>query len=251
MPVAEVYTDPIQAAVYDSYNPSGPEDLFLRALAGSKPIRVLDLGCGTGRLAVAFTADGHQVVGADPAAAMLDVARHQPGAEAVTWVAGDADSIHLCWQADLIVMAGHVFQVFLDDAAGTAALVGAARHLAPGGRLVFTTRNPARREWETWESAASPEVLDVAGLGRVRVWDVVTAVRGDLVTFATRIALPDGRVRSAANTVRFPSRAQVSAQVAAAGMRADTCLGDWDGRPFAEDSPEIILVAVAMPQPVA
>jgi acetyl esterase/lipase len=49
--------------------------------------RVLDLGCGTGRLALALSAAGYVVTGVDPARASLDVARSKPGAASVTWAA--------------------------------------------------------------------------------------------------------------------------------------------------------------------
>ncbi|MBM3545856.1 MAG: class I SAM-dependent methyltransferase [Alphaproteobacteria bacterium] len=78
MPCAS-YTDPRLAAVYDPLNPPGREQDFHLALAGERPCAILDLGCGTGRLACAFAARGHRVHGVDPAPAMLDIAQARSG----------------------------------------------------------------------------------------------------------------------------------------------------------------------------
>jgi len=45
------YADPRLAAVYDALNPPGARTDFCLDLAGDVPVRVLDVGCGTGLLA--------------------------------------------------------------------------------------------------------------------------------------------------------------------------------------------------------
>ncbi|HSJ92366.1 MAG TPA: methyltransferase domain-containing protein [Ilumatobacter sp.] len=51
---------------------------------------VIDVGCGTGELAVRLARRAFDVVGVDPAVASLDVARNKDDAGRVTWVEGDA-----------------------------------------------------------------------------------------------------------------------------------------------------------------
>ena len=74
----EIYTDVRLAAVYEIFNPPAADTVFFIDLAGKVPCRVLEMGCGTGQQARAFAERGHQVTGADPAAAMLEIARGRP-----------------------------------------------------------------------------------------------------------------------------------------------------------------------------
>lgn len=238
-----IYSDPRLAAVYDRLNPPAADTRFYLELAGPPPRRVLDLGCGSGQLALALAAAGHRVSGADPAAAMLAVARAKPGAEAVTWVQAEAADLALAERFDLAVMTGHVFQVFLRDEDILAALAGLRRHLAPGGRLAFETRNPAARAWEGWTAAAGGETAEVEGIGQVEVQWQVTEVALPFVTFETRFRFPDGARVTAPSTLRFVEQPELVALLARAGFSEILCYGDWDRSAFGLASPEIIVVA--------
>ena len=84
--VDDVFADPELARLYDHFNAwAACDDFYLeQALAQGGP--VLDLGCGTGMLASRIASEGLQVFGADPALAMLRVARSRPGGERVIWL---------------------------------------------------------------------------------------------------------------------------------------------------------------------
>jgi 2-polyprenyl-3-methyl-5-hydroxy-6-metoxy-1,4-benzoquinol methylase len=88
------FSDPRQAVLYDVFN-SDRSDLeaYVRIADEVEAYRVVDVGCGTGSLAVRLAALGFSVLGVNPARASLDVARAKPNAELVTWVHGDATSI--------------------------------------------------------------------------------------------------------------------------------------------------------------
>lgn len=83
------YADPRLVALYDLDNPAGADTRFYLDLAAEVSARqIIDLGCGTGLLTRALARTGVQVVGVDPAPAMLAWARQQPGAEQVRWIQG-------------------------------------------------------------------------------------------------------------------------------------------------------------------
>ncbi|HEX6844485.1 MAG TPA: methyltransferase domain-containing protein [Actinomycetota bacterium] len=240
-----IFDDPRLAAVYDTVNPSTPDEDFYLALAGSEPIRVLDVGCGTGRLACRFAAAGHHVTGVDPALGMLGVARARPDGEGIRWVHAEGQRFDLPERFDLAVMNGHVFQVFLTDDEVRAVLGNIRRHLDPGGRVGFETRNPAVREWEEWTPRETLEVVPVEGVGAVEVRYEVVDVRGDLVTFLTHHRFPDGEVFASPSTLRFWSRREVADHLADAGFTEVSWYGDFDGSACTPTSPEVIAVARA------
>ncbi|MEU8564256.1 class I SAM-dependent methyltransferase [Streptomyces cyaneofuscatus] len=98
--------------------------------------RVLDAGCGTGRIAVRLAELGHRCTGVDVDASMLAVARRQ--APAQEWLLGDlarTDTLGLRPDFDLVLAAGNVIPLL---APGTEAAVirQLAAVLRPGGLLV-------------------------------------------------------------------------------------------------------------------
>lgn len=244
MPCAS-YTDPRLAAVYDALNPPSIEDAFHLDLAAAGPCAVLDMGCGTGRLASAFAARGHRVTGADPAPAMLAIARARLGGDAVSWILSDAAGLVLETSFDLVVMAGHVFQVFLGDEDVRAVLANLRRHLAPGGRLAFATRNPAIEEWKSWTPDQTHERVEVPGQGPVDVHYDIRAAAGPLVTYETHFRFGPKDVAATASTLRFMTQDEAAGFLAEAGLGDVTWHGDWDRSPLGPASPEIIAIARA------
>lgn len=86
------------------------------------------------------------MTGVDPAPRMLAVARSRPDAVRVTCVNGTARDLPT-GPFDAAVMTGHAFQCLLTDEEILETLTEVRRRLAPGGRFLFETRNPARRAW--------------------------------------------------------------------------------------------------------
>jgi SAM-dependent methyltransferase len=246
--VSAAYADKQLAALYDALNPPGPETGFFVSLASEasqqhrRPAQVLDMGCGTGRLACELAAHGHQVTGADPAAAMLDVARARPGGDRVRWIQTGAAQLAERTRYDLIVLTGHVFQLLLEDRDVRAALRTLSQHLALGGRLAFETRNPAVREWQYWGPQHTRQQVEAGGLAAEVHYDI-SGVSGELVRYETWFRFAVGDVVVAADTLRFMDQAQVAAFLAAAGRTEVTWYGDWDRSPAGPASPEIIAVA--------
>ncbi len=243
MPVDAAFARHDMAILYDSFNGHGPDNDFYLNLQ-DKPCRILDLGCGTGALALALADLGHTVTGLDPAPGMLEVARNKDKANRVHWIAGDARDFALDETFDLIIMTGHVFQVFLDDAEMLAVLSHARNQLAEGGRLVFESRNPLQREWESWTEDRTRETTDVPGVGTVAVYYQVRAAWDDFVRFDTVFTLSEtGERRTSESTLRFPDQDTITRLLEAAGFVSVTWLGDWDGTAFAPHSPEMIVIA--------
>jgi ubiquinone/menaquinone biosynthesis C-methylase UbiE len=86
-----IFADPRLARVYDLFD-GKRDDLgaYLRIADELGAERVIDIGCGTGSLAILLADGGRTVVAVDPAEASLEVAKSKGGAGKVTWVHGDA-----------------------------------------------------------------------------------------------------------------------------------------------------------------
>jgi len=215
-----IFAHPRLAPLYDAFD--GPRDDLAAYLAIAEELgadRILDIGCGTGSLALLLASTGRTVTAVDPAEASLDVARAKDGSAAVTWIHGDATAAPPA-TADLAVMTGNVAQVFLTDGdwAQTLGAIGTA--LRPHGHLVFETRRPERRAWEEWAADTAPVTRDIPGLGRVEHRSEVTAVDLPSVSFRdTYTFAADGAVVTSESTLRFRTRDEVAASLAAAGYR--------------------------------
>ncbi|NYJ03815.1 class I SAM-dependent methyltransferase [Petropleomorpha daqingensis] len=222
------FTEPRLVALYDVLE-GGREDLApYLALAEEVGARsVVDVGCGTGTLACLLAERGLDVVGVDPAAASLEVARRKPHADRVRWVLGDATALPPL-QADLVTMTGNVAQVFLEDDDWAAALRAVHAALRPGGRFVFETRRPEREAWREW----TPE-RTTTRIGDVETWQDVTDVRDGRVSFRTTFVFEDG-VLTSDSTLRFRTRAELDGSLAEAGFVVDDVRDapDRPGREF-------------------
>ncbi|WP_411033072.1 class I SAM-dependent methyltransferase [Shinella sp. BYT-45] len=237
-----LYHDPALADFYDLENgwERSPDLAYCLALAADAA-SVLDLGCGTGELAVALSGD-KTVVGVDPAAAMLRIARGKPGADRVAFLKGDARTLRLGRRFDLVVLTGHAFQVFLTLEDRRAALATIAAHLEPAGRFIFDSRNPACREWEEWGPEASMRLVEHPRFGTVAAWnDAALDPATGIVTYGTHYEIRASGARlSAASRIAFPGKAELEGLIAEAGLRVERWLGDWEGNAWRPGAREII-----------
>lgn len=121
-----------EAAAYAEERPDYPDDAVLWALepvSGRAPLRVLDLGAGTGKLTGVLLRHVTDVVAVEPDAAMLDQLRHRvPGVRAM---AGSAEGIPLPDGSVDAILIGQALHWFDLDRA----IPEMTRVLTPGGVL--------------------------------------------------------------------------------------------------------------------
>ena len=216
--VDEEFGHPRLAALYDALVPDrGDLEAYVDLVVGLGAGRVLDIGCGTGSLALLLAARDRDVIGVDPARASLAVARGKAGADRVVWIDGDATSVTVT-DRDVALMTGNTAQAISDPAQWAATLQAVHACLRPGGHLAFETRDPAARAWEQWTRAATRQVHDVPGTGEVGSWVEVTAVEWPLVSFRrTWTFASDGATLTSSSTLRFRDRLEVERDLRANG----------------------------------
>src|SRR5690349_1971791 len=95
--------------------------------------RVLDAGCGTGRVAIELAARGFTATGIDIDGRMLDAARRK--APDLPWIEGDLAATSLGETFDVVVLAGNVL-IFVAPGTEPEVVRRSAEHLAPGGILI-------------------------------------------------------------------------------------------------------------------
>ena len=108
------------------------EATFVTGLV-APPARVLDAGCGTGRIAVRLAELGYDVVGVDVDETMLEVARDE--APALDWRPADLASFDLGERYDVVMLAGNIIPLLEPDTL-TQVCTRLAEHTRPGGRIV-------------------------------------------------------------------------------------------------------------------
>jgi SAM-dependent methyltransferase len=226
-------------AWYDVLNSWGPSDDFYLGLVMSAD-RVLDVGCGTGRLLHRARDVGHngRLCGLDPDPAMLDQARVRTDIE---WVLADAASAAWDQDFDLAVMASHAFQVFVEDDQLRESLAAIRAALVDGGRFAFETRHPRARAWESWNT--SFEIRNPCG-EVARVDYEVQEVKDDIVRLTEALSGQWwDRPQTEHGALRFLDPEALTTLLHGAGFVVDEQFGDWQLGPLTETSEEIITIA--------
>jgi SAM-dependent methyltransferase len=102
-------------------------------LAASANGPALDLGCGTGRVALHLARRGHEVVGVDREPSLVAELNARAGGLPAQAVSGDAASLDLGREFALALAPMQLVQLLADEAERGACLRGVAAHLSPGG----------------------------------------------------------------------------------------------------------------------
>lgn len=244
------------ADVYDSVYSYVRDDIPFyvdEALAAGGP--VLELGCGTGRVAIPIAAAGVDITGVDSSPAMLDIAHGKavvlPNAERLQLVEGDMRALDLGLKFSLVIIPFRGFLALMTVEDQVRALSSISSHLAPGGKLVFDVFVPDL-DMLVQEGDTSYHLRDVVDpdTGRRQVLWHQSAYDNHAQVIDARIIVEEldetGTVERRYYRdfqLRYAHRWELHHLLTASGYTVDDLYGDFDRTPFDEDSADMVWVA--------
>jgi SAM-dependent methyltransferase len=233
-------------ARYDAeYGGIDDDGRFFLDLAKACGPRVLDLGCGTGRLAIPLCRSGKQVTGLDAMLTMIDHARRKAAGLPIRWVDGDFRNFDLGGTYDLAISCAHAFQSLLTEDDQRRFLACVARHVMPGGVLAFDSRNPSPHHLEFpvrethWQSFVDPAGDTVDSSGSQHYDPSTGLMRYEIVRTNRRT----GGRETAHITIKFTPLTHLREVLPAAGFAVEQVYGTHLRDPWTPEAPETVIVA--------
>ncbi|MFE9629667.1 class I SAM-dependent DNA methyltransferase [Streptomyces sp. NPDC006463] len=195
------------------------------------PGPLLELGIGTGRVALPLAARGHQVHGVDAAKSMVEQLRAKPGGDRIGISIGDFAEVEHEGEFAVVYVAGGTFFELTSQEDQLRCFARAAGRLLPGGLFVL--------------DAHVPEALVAkAGAGA----QPVQSANGDPVLRTRRVhpasqryvsdylVLDKGLFRHVRVAFRYAAPGELDLMAAAAGLRLRERYGSWSGAAFDDSS---------------
>lgn len=192
---------------------------------------VLELGVGTGRLALPLAERGLKVHGVDASPAMVEQLRAKPGGEELTITTGDFVEADCGEGFAVVYVANGTFFELPTQQLQSACFAKAARRLLPGGLFVLDAHLP---EALVANAAAGAQTVEAAN------GDLVLRTRrvhpADQSYVSDYLVLDAGRCRHLRVSFRYASPGELDLMAAAAGLRLRERLGGWSGAAFGDTS---------------
>ena len=244
----------VVARFYDLEYADDNDDLpFYLNLARRLKGPILEVGVGTGRVAIALARAGHTVVGIDTSDEMLAIAKAKlKGALAkkVRLENADARTLKMSERFDLIIIAANSFAHFLTESDQQQALTSLKNHLSDTGPLVIALQNPY-----VWALDNEPDRVLLS-------WEKDGPGKGERTT-KTFSAWPDlsRQVRhlqvwydvvdsglalqrySAAMQLRWFYRFELALLLEQAHLQVEDLYGSYELEPYTDESPLLLVVA--------
>ncbi|WP_406444277.1 class I SAM-dependent methyltransferase [Streptomyces sp. NBC_01613] len=200
---------------------------LLTELAGSG--RALELGVGTGRIALPLSQRGVEVHGIDLSRAMVQRLRAKPGGEAIGVTIGDFATTEVDGTFSVAYLVFNTVMNLTTQDAQVDCFRNAAGHLEPGGRFVVEVGVPDLRRLPPGQNAVPFHV----GEGRLG-FDLYDVATQSMSSHHVRVA--DGRGSYLAVPFRYVWPAELDLMARLAGMRLRDRWDGWSREPFTSES---------------
>src|SRR6266567_7649535 len=228
------------AATYDDSSEGMFDPAFTDAVAGllaglAGGGRALELGIGTGRIALPLARRGVEVHGIDLSRAMVARLRAKPGGDAIGVTIGDFATTKVAGTFSVAYLVFNTIMNLTTQQAQVACFRNAAAHLEPGGCFVIEVGVPQLQRLPPGETIRAFQVSDT-------YWgfDEYDVARQGLISH--HLWLADGKIDRLSFPFRYiwPSELDLMAQLA--GMRLRERWGGWRREPFTSESDKHVSV---------
>jgi ubiquinone/menaquinone biosynthesis C-methylase UbiE len=257
---ARYVDNPVLAELYDlvpGYGNRPDRDFYLRSAAAAAG-KILELGCGTGRILIPIAESGHAITGVDSSEHMLSKCRQKlnslPGniADRVRLIKGDMACLMLDDVFHQAIIPFRAFQHLIRIEDQLACLSTLNRHLVMNARLIFDVVNVDFGRINNPDLSEEIEDLPEYGLqdgrrlrrtGRMaRFHRAEQYNEVELIYYLTDVDGSTARIVQAF-PFRYFFRYEIQHLLERCGFRVIELLGDFGGAPLSHDSPDMIFVA--------
>ncbi len=201
---------------------------------------VLELGIGTGRIALPLVQRGIEVHGVDASEAMVAKLREKPGGDRIKVSMGNfADVGELVDGAfSLLLVVFNTFFGLLTQDDQVRCFQGVAQHLADGGVFLMQAFVPDLTRFDRGQRVEAMDVgADIVHLEASRLDPVNQRVTSQ------HMVVEDGRTRLFPVSLRFAFPSELDLMARLAGLRLRERWGSWDRQPFGSSSQQHISVS--------
>jgi SAM-dependent methyltransferase len=197
--------------------------------------RALELGIGTGRIALPLAARGVSVHGIDLSRSMVTRLRAKPGGDQIGVTIGDFATTRVDGTFSLVYLVFNTIMNLTTQAAQVACFRNAASHLEPGGCFVIELRVPELRRLPPGQNVLPWQVSPTQWV--FYSYDLATqAMRGHYLD------LVDGRGEYSSIPFRYVWPAELDLMAQLAGLRLRERWDGWTREPFTSDSAQHVSI---------
>jgi SAM-dependent methyltransferase len=227
---AETYGEHV-AGVYDKWYKAYDTAAIsaLSELAGGG--RALELGIGTGRLALPLAARGVEVYGIDAAPAMVAQLGAKPGGDRIEVTIGDFADVDVPGKFALIYVVFNTFFVLLTQEAQVRCFRNVAAHLAADGCFLIEAFVPDMNRFDGEQTTRATKVTTE----HIEL-DVTQHVRAEQRVVGQKVIITNGQVDLYPIQIRYAWPAELDLMAQLAGLRLRERWEDWQRAPFTSQS---------------
>jgi len=217
--------------IYDGWHPRAPSEVIdtLREISGAGP--VLELGIGTGRVALPLAAQGLEVHGIDASEAMVAKLRAKPGGDCLPVTVGNFANVDVAHKYSLVFVVFNTFFALSSQEEQVRCFANVASRLEAGGRFLIEAFVPDLSRFTGGQLVQATRV----DAGEVRL-EASRHDRAAQRVSSQYVLIDEAGIRLYPVQVRYCWPSELDLMARLAGMRLAERWSNWRREPFTAES---------------